>query len=92
MNTQLFNEMTKESIYNELKTYIYGFRFLYFAATAIPKSHRVIVNEEKGEIDQEKIKEYLHIVSEIYVNTYREYKNQKHGGGRTRRRAKRLMQ
>jgi hypothetical protein len=89
LNTHLFNEMTKESIYNEVASYIYGFRFLYFEGSAIPKSYRVIVNEEKGELDKEKIKEYLHVVSEIYVNTYREYQAQKQGGGgSTRKRAR----
>jgi hypothetical protein len=86
LNTRFFNMVTKEDIYNEILRYIHGFSHLHDFASAIPKGYREIVDAEKGELNREKIKEYLDIVADIYVKTYEEYKKTRAIGGRRKTR------
>jgi hypothetical protein len=86
LNTRFFNMVTKEDIYNEILAYIHGFSHLHIFASAIPKGYREIVDVEKGELNREKIKEYLDIVADIYVRTYEEYKKTNTRGGKRKTR------
>jgi len=92
LNNKFFNNINEEFIYKELEDYLFSFKTVRSIGTAIPKQYREFVEGSEIYLNEDKIKEYLHKVSKIYVKYYREYlttKNAQLGGKKTRKRSTR---
>ena len=75
---------SKEFIYKGLFDSMSAFRLLNWFGLAIPKAYRII--QKPGELQEEKIDEYLRKISELYALRYAEFKkSQASSGGRRKR-------
>ncbi|NBP58524.1 hypothetical protein EBU71_18705, partial [bacterium] len=87
LNTSFFKDMSEEFTYNELEQNIYNFVSTENQGLAIPKAYRELKEGSTSDLNEDKIKEYLHIVSKLYVKSYKEYEATKAAatGGRRKR-------
>jgi len=90
LNTSFFNSITEEFIYAQLEGNLNEFKTLTSQGMAIPKTYRKLRRNTNTELNVNKIKDYLHKVSEIYVSCYKEYKSTKVGGKRRATRKRKL--
>jgi hypothetical protein len=74
---------SKEFIYTPLKQYIFVFNDLTWLGLCIPKAYRIV--QKDGRLNDEKIDEYLHHVSELYATCYKEFLASRTAGGRRKR-------
>lgn len=81
-NKFIDNSVSKKLIYDCLIENIQTFVSTNDHGLAIPKAYRKFVKNSKTELEEEPIQEYLQLVSEVYVQYYKQFLKTQTGGGK----------
>lgn len=73
LDTKFFRYSNSPFLYKQLETNLENLCSLENQGLAIPKAYRIVEEGSTTQLNEDKIKEYLHIVSELYVKCYKEY-------------------
>jgi hypothetical protein len=76
------NNVSTQLIYDHLITNIENLISVNNQGLAIPKAYRKFVKNSKTELEEEPIQEYLQLVSEVYVQYYKQFLETQTGGGK----------
>lgn len=81
LNSPFFKDITTEHILEQLDLNLENLLSLENQGKAIPKAYRELKKGSTSELKEKKVKHYLELASQLYVNCYKEYERSKNTTG-----------